>query len=81
MSFGNKKSISYISDQQISELTSLLVEVHGFQLANDELSDQIGLLLENISGFETINEKAFHSIINLIRREYNESIGQDTSGS
>ena len=50
--------MALLTDEQINELVNILLEQHGPVLTGDDLLEQIGLLLEDISGFETAPTRA-----------------------
>ena len=62
--------MALLTDEQINALVNLLLDEHGPVLSDDELLEQIGLLLEDISGFETAASRAIHQITTQIRSRY-----------
>ena len=59
-----------LTDNQINDLVSILIDVHGSSLSECELTDRILELLEDISGFEFINDHDVHHVISTIRGKY-----------
>lgn len=59
-----------LTENQITDLVSILIDVHGYFLSGSELTDRILELLEDISGFELINDPVVHHIISIIRSQY-----------
>ena len=59
-----------LTDNQITDLASILIDVHGSSLSGSELTDRIMNLLEDISGFEFINDQDVHHVISKIRSQY-----------
>jgi hypothetical protein len=62
--------MALLTDDQITELVNILLEKYGPVLTGDELLEQIGLLLEDISGFETAPHRAVDPITTQIRSKY-----------
>ena len=62
--------MALLTDEQINELVNILLEEHGPVLPDDELLEQIGLLLEDISGFETACSRAVDQITTQVRSKY-----------
>jgi hypothetical protein len=44
-----------LTENQLTDIVDMIVDDYGSRLAGGELSEVIGLMLENISGFETGN--------------------------
>ena len=61
-----------LTNQQITDLASFLLDESGPHLDDDQLVDQIGQLLEDVSGFETASETVVSQYINEIRSAYYE---------
>jgi hypothetical protein len=59
--------MALLTDDQINELVNILMEQHGPVLTGDELLEQIGLLLEDISGFETAPPRAVDDVVAQVR--------------
>jgi len=50
-------------------------------LTGGEVSEVIGLILENISGFETIDSQTLTQTINEIRKRYDDSVKQHSENT
>ena len=59
-----------LTDNQITDLVFILIDIHGSSLSECELTDRILDLLEDISGFEFINDHDVHHVISTIRGKY-----------
>lgn len=59
-----------LTDNQITDLVSILIDVHGSSLSGSELTDRILELLEDISGFEFIKDHDAQHVISTIRGKY-----------
>lgn len=64
--------MALLNKQQIVDLANIIVEECGPCLKGDELSEHIGLLLEDIAGFETAPDSDIHQIITDIGRYYHD---------
>ena len=65
--------MNILSTTQVKDIANILVEECGPSLTGGELSDQIGLLLEDISGFETASDSDIHQVITEIERYYHDT--------
>jgi hypothetical protein len=45
--------MSLLTENQLTDIVDMIVDDYGTRLAGGEVSEVIGLILENISGFET----------------------------
>jgi len=70
-----------LTENQLTDIVDLIVDDYGSRLTGGEVAEVIGLILENISGFETVDSQALTQIINEIRRLYNESVKQHSENS
>lgn len=59
--------MSDLTNEQRNEIATLIMDVYGPRLSCDELSEVIGLILENIAGFETADPQLLMQVINEIR--------------
>ena len=59
-----------LSENQLNNIVDMITDDYGPQLNGGEVSEVIGLILENISGFETIDSKTLTQTINEIRKRY-----------
>ena len=65
--------MTLLTEQQIEDLALIIVEECGPCLNEDELSEQIGLILEDIAGVETASDSVVHQVITDIRRHYHDA--------
>jgi hypothetical protein len=73
--------MSLLTENQRTDIVDMIVDDYGSRLTGGELSEVIGLILENISGFETVDSQAFTQTINEIRKRYDESVEQHSEKS
>ncbi len=73
--------MSQLTENQLNEIVDMIVDEYGSRLTGGEVSEVIGLILENISGFETIDSQALTQTINEIRKRYDESVKQHSEKS
>jgi len=69
----------YLSNDQLKQLADQIIDDFGSELINGELLEVIGLMLENIAGFETVDSQSLTDMINHIRNLYYESTGKTSS--
>lgn len=65
--------MSALTDEQLSNIVNMLIVRYGSRLSGSELLEGIGLIIENISGFETTDFESLTEMINDIRNRYYES--------
>ena len=70
-----------LTENQLTDIVDMIVDDYGSRLTGGEVSEVIGLILENISGFETVDSRALTQTINEIRRLYNESVKQHSENA
>ncbi len=70
-----------LTENQLTDIVDMIVDDYGSRLTGGEVSEVIGLILENISGFETVDSQALAKTINEIRRLYNESVKQHSENA
>ncbi|MGI9288222.1 MAG: hypothetical protein ACR2P1_22750 [Pseudomonadales bacterium] len=61
--------------QQINDLATIVIKEHGSSLADDQLTESIYLLLEEIAGFEQCHSGADDEsdhVVQQIKRRYDE---------
>lgn len=63
-----------LTEDQLNDIVMMIVDDYGSRLTGGEVSEITGLILENISGFETVDSNTFTQVINEIRTRYNESV-------
>jgi hypothetical protein len=59
----------------------MITDDYGSRLTGGEVSEVIGLILENIPGFETVDSQTLTDQINEIRKQYYESVKQHSENS
>ena len=71
----NQKHIEYfLSNEQIHELVTFVIEQFGVDLSGDELTESIYLVLEDIPGIESESEQDIHRLLNQVRNQYHDNI-------
>ena len=63
-----------LTEDQLNDIVTLIVDDYGPRLTGGEVSEITGLILENISGFEAVDSDTFTRAINDIRTLYDESV-------
>ena len=61
-----------LTENQLTDIVDMIADDYGSRLTGGEVSEVIGLILENISGFEMVDSQTLTQVINEIRRLYNE---------
>ena len=72
--------MSLLSEQQINDLASIVIDECGSRLTDDQLTEHIYLLLENIAGCEqchSMNDEIVDRVFHEIKRQYNESTNKE----
>ena len=64
--------MSLLTPDQIQDLAVIVLEECGSCLSDDELTDEIALLLEDIAGFETASDELVSDVINQSRSHYHD---------
>jgi class 3 adenylate cyclase len=64
--------MSLLTTAQIQDLASIVLEECGSCQSDDELTDEIALLLEDIAGFETASDEVVRQMINEARSHYHD---------
>jgi len=70
-----------LTENQLTDIVDMIVEDYGSRLTGGEVSEVIGLILENISGFETIDSQTLTQTINEIRKRYDDSVKQHSENT
>ena len=71
----NQKHIEYfLSNEQIHELVTFVIEQFGVDLSGDELTESIYLVLEDVPGIEVESDQDIHRLINQVRNQYHDTI-------
>ena len=73
--------MSLLTENQLTDIVDMIVDDYGSRLTGGEVSEITGLILENISGFETIDSQTLTDQINEIRKRYNESVKQHSENA
>ena len=73
--------MSQLTQAQINSVVVLIVDEYGPRLTESEVFEITGLILENISGLETVGLDALAHEIKLIGRQYNESVSKSRGQS
>jgi len=68
--------MSLLTEDQLTDIVDMIVDDYGSRLTGGEVSEVIGLILENISGFETVDSKTLTQTINEIRKRYDDTVEQ-----
>ena len=71
----NQKYIKcFLSNEQISELVTFVIDQFGIGLSGDELNESIFLALEDVPGIEGESDQAIHRLLNQVRNLYHDTI-------
>ena len=71
----NQKHIKcFLSNEQLLELVTFVIEQFGIDLSGDELTESIFLVLEDIPGIEGESDQAIHRLLNQVRNIYHDTI-------
>lgn len=65
--------MSELLDNQLNDIVGFIIDEYGTQLSGDEVSEIIGLIMENIPGLEVFEPEELTITINDIRKRYYES--------
>jgi hypothetical protein len=66
--------MSLLTENQLTDIGDMIGDDYGSRLTGGEVSEITGLILENISGFETVDSQALTQTINEIRKRYDDSV-------
>jgi len=58
--------MSLLTENQLTDIVDMIVDDYGSRLTGGEVSEIAGLILENISGFESVDSNTFTQVINEI---------------
>jgi hypothetical protein len=61
--------MSLLTENQLTDIVMMIVDDYGSRLTGGEVSEITGLILENISGFETVDSNTLTQVINEIRTQ------------
>ena len=71
----NQKHIEcFLSNEQICELVTFVIEQFGIDLSGDELTESIHLVLEDVPGIEVESDQDIHRLLNQVRNLYHDNI-------
>ena len=70
-----------LNENQLADIVGMIVADYGSRLTGGEVSEVIGLILENIPGFETVDSQTLTQTINEIRKRYDESVKQHSENA
>ncbi len=73
--------MSLLTENQLTDIVDMIVDDYGSRLTGGEVSEITGLILENISGFETVDLQALTQTTNEIRRRYDDSVKQHSENA
>jgi hypothetical protein len=59
-----------LTENQLTDIVDMIVDDYGSRLTGGEVSEVIGQILENTSGFETVDSQTLTQTINEIRKRY-----------
>ncbi len=65
-------SQAFLSDDQLQELTIIIVDQYGNGLPKNELEESIALVLEDVPGFELVSTQTIQQVIEQVRRYYDD---------
>jgi hypothetical protein len=61
--------MSLLTENQLTDTVMMIVDDYGSRLTGGEVSEITGLILENISGFETVDSNTLTQVINETRTQ------------
>ena len=67
-----------LNENQLISIVESIVDSYGSRLTNNEVTEVIGLILEDIPGFEAIDSQSLDQVIDDLRRRYYDSVCQNT---
>ena len=71
----NQKHIKcFLTNEQILELVTFVIDQFGIDLSGDELTESICLTLEDVPGIEGESDQDIHRLINQVRNQYHDTI-------
>ena len=71
----NQKHIEcFLSNEQIRELVTFVIDQFGIGLSGDELTESIYLVLEDVPGIEVESDQDVHRLLNQVRNLYHGNI-------
>jgi hypothetical protein len=73
--------MSDLTNEQRNEIVNVIIDHYGSRLSGCELVEVIGLILENIAGFDIADSQSLIQTIRDIRSQYDHQIEQKTGNS
>ena len=73
--------MSLLTENQLTDIVDMIVDDYGSRLTGGEVCEIAGLILENISGFESVDSNTLTQVINEIRKRYNDTVKQHSGKS
>ena len=73
--------MSDLTKEQRNNIVNVIIDHYGSRPSCDELSEIIGLILENIAGFDIADSQSLIQTISDIRSQYDHQIEQKTGNS
>jgi len=71
----NQKHIEcFLSNEQIRELVTFVIDQFGIGLSGDELNESICLAMEDVPGIEGESDQDIHRLLNQVRNLYHDTI-------
>ena len=70
-----------LTENQLTDIVDMIVDDYGSRLTGGEVSEVIGLILENVPGFETVDSNTLTQTINEIRNRYDDSVKQHSENA
>jgi len=67
-----------LTNDQLNNIVNVIIVNYGSRLSDGELLEIIGLILENIAGFDTADPQSLMQTISEIRSQYDHRIEQKT---
>ena len=69
-----KHTECFLSNEQVHELVTFVIDQFGIGLSGDELTESIHLALEDIPGIESESDQDIHRLLNQVRNQYHDTI-------
>jgi hypothetical protein len=70
-----------LTENQLTDIVDMIVDDYGSRLTGGEVPEISALILENISGFETVDSQTLTQTINEIRKRYDDSVEQHSENA
>ena len=67
----------FLSEEQVRELVSIVIDQFGVDLSGNELIESIYLILEDIPGIEIEGIQDIHCVINQVRNLYDDKVKRE----